>query len=44
MPHYGSLTNPSNETLDEISKIYGLGFDYVEVGIERPEANPLIIE
>jgi sugar phosphate isomerase/epimerase len=44
MPYYGSLTNPSNEILDEISKIYGLGFDYVEVGIEGPEGNPLIIE
>jgi hypothetical protein len=43
MPYYGSLTNPSNEILDEISKIYGLGFDY-EVGIEGPEGNPLIIE
>jgi sugar phosphate isomerase/epimerase len=44
MPYYGSLTNPSNEILGEISKIYDLGLDYVEVGIEGPEANPLIIE
>jgi hypothetical protein len=44
MPYYGSLTNPSNEILDEISKIYGLGFDYVDVGVEGPEGNPLIIE
>lgn len=44
MPYYGSLTNPSNEILGEISKIYDLDFEYVEVGIEGPEGNPLIIE
>ena len=41
---YGLLTNPSNEILDEITKAYELDFDYVEIGIEGPEGNPLIIE
>jgi len=44
MPSYGMLTNPSNEILDEITKIHDLDFEYVEVGIEGPEGNPLIIE
>src|SRR5918995_7461361 len=44
MPYYGLLTNPSNEILGEISKVYDLDFEYVEVGIEGPEGNPLIIE
>ena len=37
MPIYGLLTNPSNEILSEITKIYDLNFEYVEVGIEGPE-------
>ena len=44
MPSYGLLTNPSNEILDEIANIHDLDFEYVEVGIEGPEGNPLIIE
>ena len=43
MPSYGLLTNPSNEILSEISKIYDLNFEYVELGIEGPEGNPQII-
>jgi sugar phosphate isomerase/epimerase len=43
MPSYGLLTNPSTEILSEINKIYDLNFDYVEIGIEGPEGNPLII-
>ena len=43
MPSYGLLTNPSNEITSEISKIYDLNFDYVEIGIEGPEGNPGII-
>ena len=43
MPSYGLLTNPSNEILGEISKIYELNFEYVEIGIEGPEGNPDII-
>lgn len=43
MPSYGLLTNPSIEILSEISKIYDLNFDYVEIGIEGPEGNPKII-
>src|ERR671932_1316164 len=43
MPSYGLLTNPSIEITSEISKIYDLNFDYVEIGIEGPEGNPAII-
>ena len=43
MPSYGLLTNPSNEIISEISKIYDLNFDYVEIGIEGSEGNPDII-
>jgi sugar phosphate isomerase/epimerase len=43
MPLYGLLTNPSIEITSEISKIYDLNFDYVEIGIEGPEGNPDII-
>lgn len=43
MPAYGLLTNPSKEILDELRKIYDLGFDYPEVAIEGPEGNPLVI-
>jgi sugar phosphate isomerase/epimerase len=43
MLSYGLLTNPSNELISEISKIYDLSFDYVEIGIEGPEGNPAII-
>jgi hypothetical protein len=40
MLSYGLLTNPSNEILNEINKIYDLNFDYAELGIEGPEGNP----
>jgi sugar phosphate isomerase/epimerase len=43
MPSYGLLTNPSNEIQSEIARIYELGFDYVEIAIEGPEGNPLLI-
>ena len=43
MPSYGLLTNPSNEIISEISKIYELNFEYPEIGIEGPEGNPEII-
>ncbi len=44
LPHYGLLTNPSNEILAEIVKAYELDFEYVEVGIEGPEGHPLMIK
>lgn len=44
MSFYGLLTNPSNEILDEIRKIYDLDFEYVEIGIEGPEGNPQTID
>jgi sugar phosphate isomerase/epimerase len=43
MLSYGLLTNPSNEILSEISKIYELNFEYAEIGMEGPEGNPQII-
>jgi hypothetical protein len=43
MLSYGLLTNPSNDILSEISKIYDLNFDYAELGKEGPEGNPQII-
>ena len=43
MPSYGLLTNPSNNIISEINKIYDLTFDYVEIGIEGPEGSPDII-
>ena len=43
MPSYGLLTNPSNEIISEISKIYELNFEYAEISIEGPEGNPDII-
>ena len=43
MPSYGLLSNPSNDIISEINKIYDLDFDYVEIGIEGPEGNPDII-
>jgi sugar phosphate isomerase/epimerase len=43
MVSYGLLTNPSNEIISEISKIYELNFEYAEIGIEGPEGNPDII-
>src|SRR5919197_1074128 len=43
MSSYGLLTNPSNDIISEISKIYNLNFEYVEIGIEGPEGNPDII-
>ena len=42
-PSYGMLTNPSNDIINEISKIYELNFEYAEIGIEGPEGNPKII-
>lgn len=44
MPSYGLLTNPSNEIIGELSKIYELNFEYAEIGIEGPEGNPEIIK
>jgi sugar phosphate isomerase/epimerase len=44
MPSYGLLTNPSNEMISEIIKIYELNFEYVEIGIEGPQGNPDIID
>ncbi|MGH9951254.1 MAG: hypothetical protein ACRD5J_06480 [Nitrososphaeraceae archaeon] len=43
MPHFGLLTNPSNELLSEIRKIHLLGFEYVEIAIEGPEGSPQVL-
>jgi hypothetical protein len=39
----GLLTNPSNEILIELSKIYELNFEYAEIAIEGPECGPQIL-
>jgi hypothetical protein len=43
MPSYGLLTNPPNDIISEIRKIYDLNFEYVEIGIDWPGGNPGII-
>ena len=43
MPSYGLFTNPSIELISEVSKVYDLNFDYVEIGIESPEGSTDII-
>lgn len=40
MPTFGFPTNPSQEILTEIKKIYELNFEYAEIDIEGPEGNP----
>jgi len=44
IPSYGLLTNPSNEILSEIGKIYELNFEYAEIGLEGPEGSTQIID
>ena len=43
MPHFGLLTNPSNELLSEIRNIFLLGLEYVEIAIEGPEGSPQVL-
>ena len=43
MPFFGLLTNPLENVPMEVSRIKELGFDYVEVGIEEPNATPSIL-
>lgn len=43
MPHFGLLTNPSNEILRELKNIHILGFEYAEIAIEGPEGSPQTI-
>jgi sugar phosphate isomerase/epimerase len=43
MPHFGLLTNPSNEILHEIKNILLLDFEFVEIAMEGPEGSPQII-
>ena len=43
MPHFGLLTNPSNELLSEIRNIHLLGFEYAEIAIEGPEGSPQVL-
>ena len=42
-PAFGLLTNPLENVPLEISRIKKLGFDYVEIGIEEPNATPRIL-
>ena len=43
MPQFGLLTNPLENVSLEVDKIKRLGFDYVEIGIEEPNATPSIL-
>ena len=43
IPKFGLLTNPLKSVPDEISLFKTLGFDYVEIGIEEPQAAPQIL-
>ena len=42
-PKYGLLTSPLESVPDEILRFGKLGFDYVEIGIEEPQATPQIL-
>lgn len=43
MPRFGMLTSPIQSVPSEIEKFHGLGFDYVEIGMEEPQATPQIL-
>ncbi len=42
-PKFGLLTDPIEFVPDEITRFHKLGFDYVEIGIEEPNATPRIL-
>ncbi len=42
-PKFGLLTDPIECVPDEIERFHKLGFDYVEIGIEEPQATPQIL-
>ena len=43
LPKFGLLTDPLEHVPDEIARIHKLGFDFVEIGIEEPNATPQIL-
>jgi sugar phosphate isomerase/epimerase len=43
-PKYGLLTDPVECVPDEVLRFGNLGFDYVEIGIEEPQATPQILK
>jgi len=43
VPEFGLLTNPLCNMALEIARVKRLGFDYVEIGIEEPNATPSIL-
>lgn len=43
LPKFGLLTDPLQFVPDEIPRFRKLGFDYVEIGIEEPNATPRIL-
>jgi sugar phosphate isomerase/epimerase len=43
MPRFGLLTDPIEQVPEEIIRLKKLGFDYVEIGFEEPEATPQIL-
>jgi sugar phosphate isomerase/epimerase len=40
---YGLLTDPVESVPDEVLRFGNLGFDYVEIGIEEPQATPQVL-
>lgn len=43
VPKFGLLTNPLEDVPLEIARVRRLGFDYVEIGIEEPNATPAVL-
>jgi sugar phosphate isomerase/epimerase len=43
LPKFGLLTDPIESVPNEIIRFHKLGFDYVEIGIEEPNATPHIL-
>ena len=43
LPKFGLLTSPVEFVPDQITKFHKLEFDYVEIGIEEPNATPRIL-
>ncbi len=37
---FGAMNNPTRAVLDEVEQISALGFDYVDLTVEEPEAGP----
>jgi len=43
VPKFGMLTSPVQDVIKEIKKANGLGFDFIEIGIEPPLGEPELL-